>query len=454
VIALAILAVTLFLVLRRPRGLPESVGACAGAALALAAGAARPADALSGVRDTAGILVFLVATMVLAALADAAGVFHAAARLTLLTARGRGWLLYANVYLLGAAITLLLSLDVTAVVLTPLVCALLLPLRLDARPFVFAAAFVANTASLALPVSNLTNMLVYDLLGVGFWDFVRYLALPNVVALVVNLGLLLWFFRHQIPGDLRVSVPTVVGHGDPWGVATAAGAVDAAPFFRWSAGALGVTALALLVSGAVGWPFWPAALAGASLLTVASLANGWTDLGHVRRHVAWGLPPFVIGMYVVVAGVYRALEPALAGLPAVVGALSGPLPLLATAVGTAVGANAVNNLPLSLAAIQLLRTVPAEATGGMAGVAGVVGAAAVGVAQPLRDTLAYGTLIGVNLGPNLTVTGSLATMLCLAAARARGVRIGALEFARVGLVCALPPLVASALTLWVLLRVG
>jgi arsenical pump membrane protein len=432
-IALVVLGVTLFLVLRRPRGLPESAGAVIGSALAIALGAAQPADALSGLRDTTGILVFLVASMVLAALADAAGVFHAAARLTLLTARGRGWLLFANLYCLGSAITLLLSLDVTAVVLTPLVCALVLPLRLDARPFVVAAAFVANTASLALPVSNLTNMLVYDLLGVGFWDFVRYLALPNLVALAVNLALLLWYFRHQIPGDLRVTFAVAEPH-------VSHGPTHFSRFFRWSAAVLGITAALLLVSGALGWPFWPAALAGALLLTATALARGWTDVHHVRRHVAWGLPPFVVGMYVVVAGAYRALEPAHAALPAAAALLGGPLPVLAAAGVATLGANAVNNLPFSLAAIQLLRSLPAD------------GAAA--TSHTLRETLSYATLLGTNLGPNLTVTGSLATMLCLSAARARGVHISALEFARAGLVCALPPLVAATLTLWLLLRVS
>jgi len=424
--ALLLLAVTLWLVLARPRGLSEGAAAALGAAIALLTGLATLGDLVSGLTGTAGILVFLVSVMLLTGLAGAAGVFRWAAGLALLTARGRGWLLFVNVYLLGALITLLLSLDVTAVVLTPLVCALVLPLRLDARPFVLASAFVANTASLALPVSNLTNMLVYDLLGVGFWDFVHYLALPNLLALVLNLALLLALYWRRLPGRLRVSTPSF--HLPP------------DPFFRSSLALLSLTVLSLLIAGLAGWPFWPFALAGAVLLAALSLTGGWITPRHAAGTVAWGLPPFVVGMSVLVAAVYRAVEPLVADLPAAAARLPGPLALASAVAATTLGANGVNNLPLSLAAIQLLRTIPADAA---------VSAAA--AHHTLRDTLAFGTLIGVNLGPNLTVTGSLATMLCLASARRAGVHVTAWEFTRAGLLVSLLPMAVATFALWLLL---
>ena len=418
-----LLAVILWLVLTRPRGLPEGASAALGAALAVLTGLATLGDLVSGLTGTVGILVFLVSVMLLTGLAGAAGVFRWAAGLALLTARGRGWLLFVNVYLLGALITLLLSLDVTAVVLTPLVCALVLPLRLDARPFVLASVFIANTASLALPVSNLTNMLVYDLLGVGFWDFVRFLALPNLLALVLNLALLLALFWRRLPGRLRVS--------------TASFHLPPEPFFRSSLALLSLTVLSLLISGLAGWPFWPSALAGALLLAALSLTRGWITARHAAATVAWGLPPFVVGMYVVVAAVYRALEPTLIRLPTAAASLPGPLTLASAVAATTLGANAVNNLPLSLAAIQLLRSVPPDL--------------AASTHYSLRDTLAFGTLIGVNLGPNLTITGSLATMLCLASARRVGVHLSAWEFTRTGLVVSVLPMVAATAALSFLL---
>ncbi len=420
---LSVLALTLGLVLTRPRRLNEAFAAVLGATAVLLAGWARPADVVAGARDTAGVLVFLMAMMLLAGLAEQAGIFHWAAGWALLLARGRGWLLLVSLYLLGALITLLLSLDVTAVMLTPIICALVRRLRIDPVPFVLACAFVANTASLALPVSNLTNILVYDLLGVGFWDFIRYLALPNVVALAVSLSLLVMLFWHRLPG-------AVVVHGERM-------RLPAAPFFRWSLGTLAVTVMLLFIAGLRGWPFWPAALPAALLLAALALRRRWVAPRTLRRAVAWELPPFVVGMYVVVAAVYRSLQPLLAGLPAAVAQLPGLLPLLATTFGTAVGANAVNNLPLSLAMIQLLRTVDP----GMVTAAGT----------NLRTTLAMGMLLGVNLGPNLTVIGSLATMLCLGTARRQGIDVPGTAFLRAGLVVAPPMLLAAALVLWLLL---
>jgi arsenical pump membrane protein len=423
-----ILALTLTLILWRPRGLSEAWAAVLGALLALSLGFATLSDVYAGVRDMGDIMLFLISVMAVSGMAEQAGVFRWAAGLALVTARGRGWLLFVNLFLLGALITLFLSLDVTAVVLTPLVCALVLPLRLDARPFVFASAFVANTASLALPMSNLTNMLVYELLGVGFWDFVRYLALPNLVALAVCLALLLALFWRALPGRLTVTAE------QPY-------ALPDTPFFRSSLAIVLVTVVLLLAAGLLRWPFWLASGPGAVLLAVLAIRHRWLGGRDVRKTVAWELPPFVLGMYVVVAGVYRALEPVLAPLAEQAAHLSGATPFFWAVFASTAGANAVNNLPFSLAAIQFLQSVPLETVD----VLDSPGAR-------VREMLAFGMLLGVNLGPNLTVTGSLATMLCLASARRQGIVITPMAFIRTGVLVTPPMLAAAAVTLWAMLR--
>jgi arsenical pump membrane protein len=424
VAAVAVLVATVVCVLLRPGGVSEAWSAAGGAAVALLLGLARPADVLVGVHDLWEVLLFLVTAMALAGLAEQAGVFAWAAGWALRSCLGRGWLLFVNLYILGALVTLFLSLDVTAVVLTPLVCALVVPLRLDGRPFVVAVAVVANAASLALPVSNLTNMLVYQLLGVGFWDFVRFLALPNLVALAVGLGVLLALYWSRLPGRLRLTLPRTRRPGRP--------------FFRLSLALLLLAVAGFLVAGATGFPFWAVSLPAALLLGGVALWRRWVRPRTLVRTVAWGLPPFVLGMSVVVAAVARQLAPALAGLPDRLSDLPGPL-VLAAAVATAtVGANAVNNLPFALGAVQGLRAVPAGAV------------AADGAA--LRPALAFGLLLGVNLGPLLTVTGSLATMLCLSGARRAGVNVPALAFVGAGLLVTPPMLLAAGLTLALLLR--
>jgi arsenical pump membrane protein len=143
-------------------------------------------------------------------------------------------------------------------------------------------------------------------------------------------------------------------------------------------------------------------------------------------------------MSVVVAALYRTGEAGLSGLAGAAAALPGPLPLFAAAGVAAAGANAVNNLPMSLGVIHFLRTLPPDAL--------------TSAGTPLRDTLAFGALLGVNLGPCITVTGSLATMLCLAIARRQGVAITPLEFVRVGALVTLPTLLAGTLATALLLR--
>ena len=424
--AVAVLVTTVVCVLLRPGGVGEAWSAAGGAAVALLLGLARPADVVAAVQDLWPVLLFLVTVMALAGLAERAGVFAWAAGWALRTAAGRGWLLFVNLYLLGALVTLFLSLDVTAVVLTPLVCALVVPLRLDGRPFVVAVAVVANAASLALPVSNLTNMLVYELLGVGFWDFVRFLALPNLVALAVGLGVLLALYHGRLPGSLRLTLP---------------GRARSRPgqsFFRLSLALLLLAVAGFLVAGATEAPFWAVSLPASLLLGGVALGRRWVAPREVARAVAWGLPPFVLGMAVVVAAVARQAAPSLAGLPERLTALPGPLAMAAAAAAATLGANAVNNLPFALGAVQGLRAVPAGAVAADGGA--------------LRPALAFGLLLGVNLGPLLTVTGSLATMLCLSGARRAGVRVPALAFVGAGLLVTPPMLLAAGLTLALLLR--
>jgi len=409
-LAVVILAGTVVLIAWRPLGLREGLAATLGASLMIVAGLAGLADVGQAARDTAGIMVFLVGMMIVATVADEAGFFEWVAAGAIRSAKGRGRLLYVYLYLLGAMITLFLSLDVTAIIFTPIVCALALRLRLKPLPFVLSSAFVANSASLVLPVSNLTNMLVYDLLGIDFWAFVRHLVLPNLVALGINLGVFLLLFRKQIP-----RLYSMEKQAEP----------EVNQQFRVVAGlGLGLVVVGLLIAGFAGWPLWTVAVLGAVGLSGIGLWWGQIDVGTLRRGIAWQLPFFVVGMYVVVAAVNRvALSALWTDLLSTCQAHQG-VGALVLAFGTGAGANLVNNLPMSLVAIGALKTLGAG-----------------------HDVLSFAALIGTNLGPNVTVFGSLATMLILQSARRRGIQVSAGEYLRIGVLTTPPMILAATLVL-------
>ena len=196
---LGVIALTLLTIVIRPRGIGEAWAAAGGGLAMLALGAVRRDDILAIGHETADILLFLLGMMLLTWLVEQAGVFDRLADTVALLARGSTRILYVLVFVLAALVTALLSLDVTVLILTPIVYALVTRRRLDALPFMFACTFVANTGSLVLPISNLTNLLVYSQLRLDFAAFAGVMWLPNLVAVVVNLIVFLLLFRDRLP---------------------------------------------------------------------------------------------------------------------------------------------------------------------------------------------------------------------------------------------------------------
>jgi len=324
----------------------------------------------------APVLLFLVAVTVLAELSDVAQVFDVAAGRAARLARGRTPLLFLLVLLLGTATTIVLSLDTTAVLLTPVVLALAAQLGLSPLPFAFAAVWLANTASLLLPVSNLTNLLAVDRLGLTPVSYARRTALPALVAVLVT-SMVLWLWhRSSLRG--RYDVPIAVRPADRvlFGIATAACAL-------------------LVPTLLLGVPVSLAATAAAVLVVAGCL---WRKRSALRwQLVPWRLVLLVEGLFLVVEAV---------GPHGLDGLLrEGIGSSLQTAAVGAVGSNAVNNLPAYLA---LERVVPHDQL------------------LPL--------LAGVDFGPLVLPWGSLATLLWAERCRARGVRVGWLRFGAAGLV--------------------
>lgn len=415
-----VLVIVLVLVVRSPGGHREVVWAGPAAVLVVAVGLVRPGQAADVVRDLAPTLVFLAAMFVVAALAEAAGLFHrGGALLGRAAGRGGGALLVA-VALGAVAVTTVLSLDATAVLFTPAVVAAVRGRR-DADRSLLATVLLANGASLLLPVANLTNLLALDQLDLSFPSFAARMALPTVVAaVVITVGSRLAPERDPIAADaersrrLDVDSPPTSTGPPPTGV-------EPPPTDAWWVG-LGIAALlvAFVVASVAGVE--PAVVAGigAAVLAVGALGRRLVSLGRLAAAADLPFLAFVAALAVVVAG------PTEHGLGDLV---ADHLPrgttlvdLLVVALVATVLANLVTNLP---ALLVLLPTLAHRPVG-----------------------LLLAALIGTNVGPNLTVTGSLATLLWRRVVRAEGVEPPLRSHLRVALATTPVAVVGATIALW------
>jgi len=389
--------------LQRARRAVRAVGGWwlpAAAAAVLLGGVLPPGDARTVLGRFWPVMAFLVAVTVVAELADAAGLFEAAASVAARAGRGSVPALWLLVVVLATATTALLSLDTTAVLLTPVVLALAQRLALPPVPFALATAALANTGSLLLPVSNLTNLLAVGRSGwsAGTWAGRMWLpALVSVVVTVVVLGLVA---RRDLRGRYPVGPSAPVAHRGLLGLAAAA-------------------CLGLGIAVGAGVPPWLAA-GVAALVLVAGFARA--EPARLTRELLPGR--LLIGTVAVFLLVAAAERHGLSGLlhkAAGTSSGSGFTDLLRTAGVGAAAANALNNLPAYLALEP-----SAVAGGGM-------------------HLLAL--VIGVNAGPLVTPWASLATLLWRERCQARGVTIAPLRLAGYGLLLAVPVVVATTAAL-------
>jgi arsenical pump membrane protein len=412
-VSVVALAVVLAWAVIRPHGWPEAITAVPAAICLVALGAISANGAADQARRIGPVIGFLAAILVLAHLCDDDGLFRAAGAWMARGSAGRPRRLLAQVFVIAAVTTAVLSLDATVVLLTPVVFATAARLDVRARPHVYACTHLANSASLLLPVSNLTNLLAFAASGLAFPRFAALMALPWLAVIGVEYAVFGRFFA----ADLRVGV------ADPERERDRDGDLDSVPVFTLSVVAVTLAGFVVASAAHVN-PAW-AAFAGAAVLAVRALAR--RRVGPVDLVRAADLPflLFVLGLAIVVAAVVgnglgsalRPLLPAGASLPA----------LLAIAALAAVLANVANNLP------AVLVLAPLAAPSGAGAVLAV--------------------LIGVNIGPNLTYTGSLATLLWRRSLRSHGSAPDLGEFTRLGLLTVPAGLVIAVLALWAALHV-
>jgi arsenical pump membrane protein len=409
VVAMILLAAVLAFAMIQPRGLPEVTVAVPAASIAVALGIVRPADALDQVRDLGPTVGFLAAILVLAHLTDVEGAFRWLGDRLASSSRGRPRRLLTLLFAAAAVTTAVLSLDATVILLTPVVFGTAARLRLRPKPHVYACTHLANSASTLLPVSNLTNLLAFGVSGLSFLGFTALMVTPWLVSLAVEFLVFRWFFVTDlaVPAEPIQPLTTI-----------------AAPKFALAV--LTFTLGGFAASSFTGIP--PVAVAGAGAAVLAAKALFRRRIGPWRlvQETSPLFCLFVLALGVVVAAVTAH------GLGAALGALlpSGPtLPGLLVIAGVAAAlCNLVNNLPATLMLLGALGPAP-------------------------HPGLVLAALLGVNIGPNLSYVGSLATLLWRQILAGRDAAPALREFLRLGAITVPSCLAAATVALWLALTV-
>jgi arsenical pump membrane protein len=393
-------------VLFRPRGWPEAIWACLGAFILVISGLLPVSQAGAAIAKGTDVYLFLTGMMLLSELARRQGVFDWLASLAVKAAGGRPTRLFMLVYLVGTAVTVFLSNDATAVVLTPAVYAAVKKAGTKALPYLLICAFIANAASFVLPISNPANLVVYGKHLPSLLPWLRTFLLPSICSILATYALLQWISRKDLGGKVQDS-------GE---------AVELSRDGRFAAWGIIVTGAILIGASGFGLDLGlPTCVSAALAVLVVTRAKG-KALVEIVRGVSWSVLPLVAGLFVLVEAVNHAgalhdlgsIIESFARMPTTWGAL-------AASFGIAGLSNVMNNLPSGLLAGGALQTIQ--------------------VPPHIRDAV----LIGVDLGPNLSVTGSLATVLWLIALRREGEHISAREFLKAGLFVMPPALFLATL---------
>ena len=407
----AIIALSILGVITRPFKWPEAIWAVAGALILMMTGLLPAVDAWHGVLKGLDVYLFLIGMMALAEVARREGLFDWLASHAVRRAGGSASKLFALVYGVGIVVTTFLSNDATAVVLTPAVYAAAKAAKAEPLPYLFICALIANAASFVLPISNPANLVVFAAHMPPLVQWLARFAVPSVLSIAVTFAVLRFTQRKQLREGIETdveaaSLPTS-------GKVAGAGIV--------------ATGIALIVSSALdlqlGLPTFTAGLATVVVVLAIKREGPW----HIVKDISWAVIPLVAGLFVLVEALETTgvltllaaeLKQAAARSDIVAGAVSGIL--------VAFGSDLVNNLP-----------------------AGLLAGAAVQTAH-VPDKVAGAILVGVDLGPNLSVTGSLATILWLTAIRREGEDVSFWTFLKLGAL-AMPPALAAALAALLLL---
>lgn len=397
---------TIALMLFRPWKISEAFWVCGGALLLLLIKLVPLSVAGHAIAEGTDVYLFLAGMMVLAQLGQTHGVFDWLATIAIQHAKGSRIRLFALIYAVGTVVTIFMSNDATAVVLTPAVLAAVKKARTEPLPYLLSCAFIANAASFVIPISNPANLVVFHQGMPHLVEWLRIFLLASVLSILATFGALYWICHKDLQGETESNIQD--GHLSHAGKLALAG--------------IGLVAIVLLIASALGKDLGLPTCVIAIVVALGICAVERSNPAPILRGISWSVIPLVAGLFILVEAINRAGASQIS--QAALQAISSwkPVPAALTAAfGVGLGSNVINNLPLGLIAGSSMQQ------------AHIIGI--------LRNAV----LVGIDLGPNLSVTGSLATILWLIAIRKEGLHVSAWTFLKAGFIVMPPALLLATL---------